>query len=90
MRLRVPFTLSLLLTAIAPLVSPSNAQQCSHCYTQQSADMRQCPAKYTAEDKAACRRAASEAAAACIRACNQSNKQQDREPTRVRPEPRPY
>ena len=101
MRLLATCTLSMVLFAFASLVPPVYAQQCSSgCYTQQSADMRQCPAKYTAEDKAACRRAASEAAAACVRACSQrkkewqenqqGDKQQELAPTKNHPVPLPY
>lgn len=69
----------------------AQAQQCtSGCYTQQSADMRQCAAAYGPQDKQNCRAAASERAAACIRTCNQGDSQQDREPTKRRPEPRTH
>lgn len=70
------------------LSAPAQAQQCTGCYTQQSADMRQCAAAYGPQDKQNCRAEASERAAACVRACNQGNKQQDRAPTNRRPESR--
>ena len=76
---------------ITATLTSVEAQQCSSgCYTQQSSDMRQCSASYGPQDKQACRYAASERAAACIRACNQGGKQQDRQPTQKRSDPRPF
>lgn len=90
MKIRV-LMLVLLFGAGSALVNSAQAQQCtSGCYTQQSADMRQCAAAYSPQDKQNCRAAASDRAAACVRACNQGNKSQDREPTPNRPQPRPY
>lgn len=88
------FLTSIIFFAIFSITAPVpsvEAQQCSSgCFTQQSSEMRQCSSSYGPQDKQACRYAASERAAACVRACNQGNKQQDREPTRNRPQPRPF
>mgnify|MGYP003385412019 CR=1 FL=1 len=91
MRLRDVIPSSILLLVSAALVPSVYAQQCSSgCYTQQSADMRQCAAAYGQQDKQNCRHAASERAAACIRSCNQGDKQQDRQPTQKRSDPRTF
>jgi|CXWL01.1.fsa_nt_gi hypothetical protein len=89
MRIVAVLVFSVAVLAAVAWNSPAYAQDCSHCYRQRYADMRQCNSRYKDEQRA-CRRDATDRAASCTRACTQSYKRAEPSPTPGRPVPIPF